>query len=117
MERTTTSPEFSPTLISTRTPSARRSSSAYRLTDSCIESAAMLRAWLDRWAGLGDIVTGMNRQGFDARRSRFPFGRRAEFSCSQVNPMPKWVGQAAAREPWRAVQWAALDTLKHVEDR
>ena len=24
----------------------------------------MLRRWLDTWHGLGDVVTGMNRQGY-----------------------------------------------------
>jgi hypothetical protein len=30
--------------------------------------------------------------------------------------MPKWVGQAAAAEPWRAVQYAAIDTLIRTEE-
>src|SRR5215471_17690924 len=40
MERTTTSPELSPTRICTGVPPARWSSSAYRLTRRCIRSAA-----------------------------------------------------------------------------
>jgi len=38
--RTTTSPELSPTRICTSMPCARRSSSAYQPTVSCIRSAA-----------------------------------------------------------------------------
>jgi hypothetical protein len=54
----------------------------------------------------------MKRQGFAVRLSESVFGWRAEFRRSQVNPTPKWIGQAAAREPWRAVQYAAIDTVR-----
>ena len=38
--------------------------------------ARLLRSWLDTWHGLGDVVTGMKRQGFDVRLSESVFGWR-----------------------------------------
>ena len=40
MDRTTTSPEFKPTRIWIGILTVRRTSSAYRFTDSCIRNAA-----------------------------------------------------------------------------
>jgi hypothetical protein len=31
-----------------------------------------LRAWLDSWNGLGAVVTGMERHGYDASLTRYP---------------------------------------------
>jgi hypothetical protein len=87
---------------------------AARLPDD-VPEARMLRGWLDTWRGLGDVVTGMKRQGFDIRLSDSVFGWRAEFCRSQVNPMPRWLGRGAAASPWRAVQYAAVDTLIRIE--
>jgi hypothetical protein len=81
-----------------------------------VPEARTLRGWLDTWAGLGDVVTGMKRQGYDVRLSQSVFGWRAEFCRSQVNPAPDWIGRASAAEPWRAVQYAALDTLIRTEE-
>jgi hypothetical protein len=68
-----------------------------------VPEARMLRAWLDTWAGVGDIVTGVNRQGFDARLSQSSFGWRAEFCRKQVNDAevgrPGGGAWAVARRP------------------
>jgi hypothetical protein len=50
-----------------------------------------LRTWLDSWTGIGHIVVGMERQGYDVSLTRYPQGWR----CT----------------PWRAVQHAAWKVL------
>jgi hypothetical protein len=40
-----------------------------------VHEARPLRGWLDTWAGIGDVVTGMKRQGFHVRLSESVFGR------------------------------------------
>src|SRR5438094_7862092 len=70
----------------------------------------LLHGWLDSWRGVGDVVTGMNRQGYwlhlsniDASTWRATFSRDAMISAE---------GFGADRTPWGAVQraaWAALD--------
>jgi hypothetical protein len=36
---------------------------------------AALRRWLDTWAGMGDVITGLTRQGWDVELRQFPRGR------------------------------------------
>jgi hypothetical protein len=64
-----------------------------------------LRKWLDNWRGIGDVVTGMNRQGYmlhlsnvDASTWRATFGRE---------PMLSADGFGTGPTPWTAVQVAA----------
>jgi hypothetical protein len=38
-----------------------------------------LKTWLGSWAGLGAIITGMNRQGFNIELREYPHGWRANF--------------------------------------
>ena len=37
----------------------------------------MFRHWLDSWAGMGDVIAGLTRQGLDAELCQFPNGWRA----------------------------------------
>jgi hypothetical protein len=37
----------------------------------------LLRRWLDSWAGLGDVIIGLTRQGLDLELRQFPHGWRA----------------------------------------
>jgi hypothetical protein len=69
----------------------------------------MLRRWLDNWRGVGDVVTGMNRQGFmlhlsnvDASTWRASFSRELMFSSD---------GFGTGATPWRAVHEAAWNAL------
>ena len=64
-----------------------------------------LHTWLDSWAGVGHIVTGMERHGFDLTLSKIHgAGWRASF---YGNPMTSADGFAVAATPWTAVQRAA----------
>ena len=68
-----------------------------------------VRKWLDNWRGVGNVVTGMNRQGYmlhlsnvDASTWRATFGRDAMLSADGFGTGPT---------PWRAVQRAAWGAL------
>jgi hypothetical protein len=75
-----------------------------------------LRSWLDSWNGLGAVVTGMERQGYDARLIRYSEGWRAAFLPQDHTTRP-WVGQVLSfhTTPWRAVQAAAREALMKAE--
>ena len=68
---------------------------------------APLRRWLDSWSGLGAVVVGMERHGYDLSLTRYPQGWRSTFLARDHTTRP-WVGQVLSfREtPWRAVQHA-----------
>ena len=69
-----------------------------------------LHTWLDSWAGVGLIVTGMERHGFDLTLSKIHGdGWRASF---YGNPMTSADGFAVAATPWTAVQRAAWIATK-----
>ena len=70
----------------------------------------LVRAWLDRWSGLGLVVAGMARQDFDLELRGFPRGWRATFYPSGL--AHSLVGGTGwAPSPWRAVQQAAWDAI------
>jgi hypothetical protein len=74
---------------------------------------APLRRWLDSWTGIGAVVTGMTRQGFDADlMSCGPKRWQATFLAA--NPQggaPLAHGHAEQPLPWHAVQRAAWQAL------
>jgi hypothetical protein len=75
-----------------------------------------LRSWLDSWNGLGAVVTGMERHGYDASLIRYPEGWRAAFLPRDHTTRP-WVGQVLSfhATPWPAIQSAARDALRKAE--
>jgi hypothetical protein len=75
-----------------------------------------LRSWLDSWNGLGAVVTGMERQGYDTSLTRYPEGWRAAFLPRDHTARP-WVGQVLTfhATPWRAVQAAASEALRRAD--
>jgi hypothetical protein len=75
-----------------------------------------LRSWLDSWTGLGAVVTGMERQGYDVSLTRYPEGWRAAFIRRDHTTRP-WIGQVLSfhATPWRAVQVAAREALLKAE--
>jgi hypothetical protein len=79
-----------------------------------VPEVRMLRAWLDTWTGIGHVAVGMDRQGYDLQLTKYADrGWRATFYTSGMEhaPTPN-TGSAWERTPWRAVQRAALETLK-----
>jgi hypothetical protein len=74
-----------------------------------------LHAWLSTWAGIGHIVTGMERQGYamSLRRIRED-GWAATFDR---HPMFAPDGFATAATPWAAVQAAAWRAVRTAASR
>src|SRR5437867_12137754 len=75
---------------------------------------AILHAWLDSWSGLGLVVVGMQRHGYDLTLTHDRSGWRATF-LHRSHVLYPWVGQGLywCATPWRAVQgaaWRALST-------
>jgi uncharacterized protein (UPF0218 family) len=73
----------------------------------------LLHRWLDCWRAVGDVVTGMNRQGYrlhlsniDASTWRATFSRDAMIAAE---------GFGTDQTPWGAVQRAAWEALKKIE--
>jgi hypothetical protein len=74
---------------------------------------APLRRWLDSWAGVGIVVDGMIRQGFDVALTRHGDAEpawRALFYPAGFLHVSR-AGAAWATTPWRAVQPAAWEAL------
>jgi hypothetical protein len=73
------------------------------------------RTWLDSWSGLGAIVVGMLRYGYDLSLTGDKHGWRATTFLRRSHLMQPWVGQVLTwwPTPWRAVQegaWCTLNT-------
>jgi len=79
-----------------------------------VRELVLLHAWLDTWSGLGAIVVGMERHGFELWLAKDRNGWRSTFLHRSHVTQP-WVGQVLywCPTPWRAVQeaaWRALST-------
>jgi len=72
----------------------------------------LIHAWLDSWTGLGLVVVGMARRGYDLALTGYPQGWRATF-LHRSHALHPWVGQVISwwPTPWRAVQEAAWRAL------
>src|SRR5881628_1292052 len=73
-----------------------------------------LRTWLDSCAGIGHVVVGMARQGFDLQLTRYDArGWRATFYTTGMEHSPtSATGTGWERTPWHATQRAAWEALK-----
>jgi hypothetical protein len=77
-----------------------------------------LRSWLDSWRGIGDVERGMVHQGFDLQLTRYDArGWRATFYTTGMEHSPTSATASAwERTPWHAVQGAAREALRKVEE-
>lgn len=73
----------------------------------------LLHRYADSWRGIGHVVAGMARQGYDLELRRYNGqGWRAIFFQSGFeHSLTSHSGGAWARSPWEAVQRAANDAL------
>ena len=73
----------------------------------------LLHRWLDTWSGMGHVVAGMARHGYDLELRRYDGqGWRAAFFPSGFeHSLTAHAGTAFAPSPWQAVQKAAGDAL------
>jgi len=72
------------------------------------------RAWLDTWSGLGVIVTGVERYGFELWLAEDRNGWRSTF-LHRGDVMQPCVGQVLcwSLTPWRAVQEGLVEGTEH----
>src|SRR5262245_16200124 len=78
-----------------------------------------LRTWLDSWTGIGRIAVGMHRQGYDLQLTQYDDrGWRATFYTTGMEHSPvSATGTGCERTPpWHAVQRAAREALKKVDE-
>ena len=73
-----------------------------------------LHAWLDTWSGLGAVVVGMERHGYELWLAKDRNGWSSTF-LRRRHVMQPWVGQVLYwwPTPWRAVQEAAWRALNN----
>jgi hypothetical protein len=64
-----------------------------------------LRSWLDSWPGVGHVVVGMHRQGYDLQLTQYDErGWRATFYTTGMEHSPtSATGTGWERTPWQAV--------------
>ena len=76
-----------------------------------------LRTFLGGWLGIGRIVVGMARHGYDLQLTRYgDEGWRTTFyPAGRGHSATSAVGSAWEREPWIAVQRAAWESLRKRE--
>jgi hypothetical protein len=77
-----------------------------------VPEGRMVRAWLDSWSGDGHVVDAMHAAGYNVSLFQSPFAWWAEFIRDEVTPIAKRTGRNHDATPWRAVQRAALETLR-----
>jgi hypothetical protein len=75
----------------------------------------LLHRWLDSWRGIGDVVVGMTRQGWDLQLTEYDAERwRATFfTASHTHSIVG--GTAWETTPWLATQRAAWEMLTKQE--
>jgi hypothetical protein len=72
---------------------------------------------MDSWRGVGDVLRGMERQGWDVQLTEYDGGehwRATFFVASQAHSIVG--GTAWETTPWRATQRAAWDALRKQEN-
>jgi|ERR1043166_5776640 hypothetical protein len=76
------------------------------------EPAALttLKHWLNSWSGIGAVIAGMTRQGFNVEARQFPEGWRVNFYPAGIAHSVV-VGSGWAKTPGTAVQQAAWEAL------
>jgi hypothetical protein len=78
----------------------------------------LLHQWLDSWRGIGDVVTGMKRQGYEVSLGDHGGQWIAVFYEGHGGyEALDAAGTAQATTPWRAVQRAAWGALTKSEGR
>ena len=96
-------------------PDARRLSLraalAFALVPDNAPEVQLVRRWLNNWSGIGLIIAGMARQGWDVQLTAYA-ARDWRANFFPVGIAHSIVGGSAWEPtPWRAVQRAAWGTL------
>jgi hypothetical protein len=74
---------------------------------------AAVRSWLSTWTGIGHVIDGMHRQGYDVQLTQYDErGWRATFYViGMEHSATSATASAWEPTPWRAVQRAAFAAL------
>jgi hypothetical protein len=77
-----------------------------------------LHRWLWSWRGIGDVVAGMNRQGYDLELIQYPDAWRCTFfTTGREHSLTPRTGSAWEKTAALAVQRAAVRGLDTIERR
>jgi len=78
-----------------------------------------LRSWLDSWAGIGRVVVGMHRQGYDLQLTQYDErGWRATFYTTGMEHSPTSATCTGWEPtPWHATQRAVWEVLTRYDER
>ena len=75
-----------------------------------------LHRWLGSWRGIGDLVAGMNRQGYDLELIQYPDAWRCTFfTTGREHSLTSRTGSAWEQTAALAVQRAAARALDRME--
>ena len=85
--------------------------------DADLPVLGALRSWLNSWRGIGHVVVGMARPGYDLQLTRYDEkGWRATFYTTGMEHSPtSATGTGWERTPWHATQRAAWEALRKTE--
>ena len=77
----------------------------------------LLHSWLSTWTGIGDVIVGMHRQGYDVQLTQYDErGWRATFYVTGMeHSATSATASAWDSSPWRVVQRAAWDALTRAD--
>ena len=73
-----------------------------------------LKTWLNTWSGIGAVIAGLTRQGFNVEARQFPEGWRVNFYPAGLAHSVV-AGSAWQPTPGRAVQKAAWEALSKTQ--
>jgi hypothetical protein len=86
----------------------------FAILDQQAPELCLLDSWLSTWTGIGHVISGMHRQGYDVQLTQYDErGWRATFYVTGMeHSATSATASAWMPTPWRAVQraaWAALN--------
>jgi hypothetical protein len=86
----------------------------FALLDGHSAALSAVHSWLSTWSGIGHVIAGMHRQGYDVQLTQYDErGWRATFYVTGVeHSATSSTASAWEPTPWRAVQRAAFDALR-----
>lgn len=89
----------------------------FALLDAHAREVRLLHSWLSTWSGIGHVIVGMHRQGYDVQLTEYDNrGWRATFYVTGMeHSATSATASAFEVTPWEAVQraaWRALGAVR-----
>jgi hypothetical protein len=90
-----------------------RTAVRFALVSTLEPELRLIHCWPDSWRGIGDVVVGMHRQGYDVQLTQYDErGWRATFYVTGMeHSTTSATASAFEQTPWRARQRAAWQAL------